>query len=295
MESRLLPFGLGAVLLGSIAAVPMGPLWNAGVATAGVPAIAAGVPSAAAPAVAQPARAPLPMVDSALSVLAGKVVRQSDPAALRMAFHAYYAYRAAHPEQVRNPYLYYVDYGLDSRTARGYVFDMDDLTVVDGPFTVAHGKGSSRGHYGVPVRFSNAPRSDASSLGLYLTLQSYAFTGHSGGRPYSSMGMRIQGLSGSFNGAAVARGVVVHGAPYVTPAAAGRSEGCPAMEVWRARRLIPMIANGGLVFLFSPVDADWMRQDPWANAELTDQLAGAMHPPAMDSAAAPAAARATGH
>jgi hypothetical protein len=294
MESRLLPFGLGAALLGSIGALPMGPLWNAGVARARVPAVAAAVAPASAPVVSPVARAPLSMVDSALSVLAGKVVRQSDPAALRMAFHAYYAYRAAHPEQVRKPYLYYVDYGLDSRTPRGYVFDMGRLTVVDGPFTVAHGKGSSRGHYGVPVRFSNAPRSDASSLGLYLTLQSYAFTGRSGGRPYSSTGMRMQGLSGSFNGAALARGVVVHGAPYVTPTGAGRSEGCPAMEVGRARRLIPMIANGGLVFLFSPVDAGWMRQDPWANAELTDQLARAMRPPATD-AAAQATAGPTGH
>ncbi len=285
MESRLLPFGLGAVLLATVAALPMRPLWNAGVPMPGVPvAEAATVPVAAHAAVV---REPRTMVDSALDVLAGKVARQSDPAALRMAFHAYFAYRSAHPEQVRNPYLYYVDYGLDSRTPRGYVFDMDDLSLVDGPFTVAHGKGSARGHYGVPVRFSDAPRSDASSLGLYLTLQSYAFTGHSGGRPYSSMGMRIQGLSGSFNGSALARGVVVHGAPYVTPTGAGRSEGCPAMEVWRARKLIPMIANGGLVFLFSPADAAWMRQDPWANAELTDQLAGAMHPPAPDTVVIP--------
>jgi hypothetical protein len=28
--------------------------------------------------------------------------------------------------------------------------------------------------------------------------------------------------------------------------------------------LIPKIANGGLVFLFSPNDAQWMNNDPWA-------------------------------
>ena len=38
------------------------------------------------------------------------------------------------------------------------------------------------------------------------------------------------------------------------------------MEQARARRLIPLIANGGLVFLFSPEDEIWLEQDPWANS-----------------------------
>ncbi len=301
MGSRLLPFGLGAVLFVTLPALPFGPLWNAGFAQAPAPSQSV-VVTAVAPDAVRTARAPLPMVDSALSVLASKVTRHSDPAALRMAFHAYYAYRAAHPEQVRNPYLYFVDYGLDSRIPRGYVFNMDDLTVVDGPFMVAHGRGSSNGHYGVPVRFSNGSGSAASSLGLYVTRQSYAFTGHSGGRPYSSMGLRLDGVSGRFNDLAYARGVVMHGAPYITPMGAGRSEGCPAVDLQRARRLIPMIANGGMVFLFSPADAAWMQQDPRVNAQLTDQLQAVMHPPvAGDTAAVPTPAPApatlapTGH
>jgi hypothetical protein len=56
--------------------------------------------------------------------------------------------------------------------------------------------------------------------------------------------------------------VVAHGAPYVTAAAAGRSEGCPAVEPERARRLLPRLAGGGLVFLFAP-DATWLAGDPW--------------------------------
>ena len=60
--------------------------------------------------------------------------------------------------------------------------------------------------------------------------------------------------------------MVAHGAPYVTPTRAGRSEGCPAMEQGRARELLPRIAQGGLVFLFSPLDKTWMRSDPWASA-----------------------------
>jgi hypothetical protein len=204
-------------------------------------------------------------VQKALDALAGDVRRQSDPSALRMAFQAYYNYKAAHPEKVKKPYLYYVDYGLGNTTPRGYVFDMDKLTVVDGPFTVAHGRGSATPSESKPSRFSNRQGSNATSLGLYLAQETYNFSGKTAGRRYTSVGLRLQGLSGKYNSAARARGVVAHGAPYVTATRAGRSEGCPAMEQGRARELLPRIARGGLVFLFSPLDKTWMRSDPWAS------------------------------
>jgi hypothetical protein len=119
----------------------------------------------------------------------------------------------------------------------------------------------------VPTRFSNAPRSRATSLGVYVTANTYAFSGHSNGRPYSSVGLRLEGQSKGFNDNALARGVVVHGAPYVTASKAGNSQGCPAMEPSRAARLLPMIANGSVVVLFAP-DGDWMARDQWASADL---------------------------
>lgn len=54
---------------------------------------------------------------------------------------------------------------------------------------------------------------------------------------------------------------------YVTRGKAGRSEGCPAIEPARAQRLLPKIGNGGMVFLFSPRDKQWLSRDPWANAD----------------------------
>lgn len=203
-------------------------------------------------------------VTDAVAVLGEQVAEKSDPRAIRMAFQAYYKYQAANPEKVRKPYLYFVDYGLDSSTPRGYVFDMKALTVVDGPFTVAHGRGSAVGRAGVPTRFSNRDGSNATSLGLYLAQETYAFRGKSGGRAYRSPGLRLKGVSGKYNSAARSRGVVVHGAPYVTATSAGRSEGCPAVEQDRARKLIPQIANGGMVFMFSPRDRTWMAEDQWA-------------------------------
>jgi hypothetical protein len=204
-------------------------------------------------------------VSNALDALSPHVTRQSDPAALQSALQAYYNYRAKHPEKVRKPYLYFVDFGLDARTPRGWVFDMDAMTVVEGPFTVAHGRGSAPTASGIPTRFSNVRGSNATSLGLYLAQETYGFSGRSGGRPYRSVGLRLAGVSGSHNSAARTRGIVVHGAPYVTPSFAGRSEGCPAMEQARAQRLLPRIANGGMVFHFSPRDRRWMEDDPWIN------------------------------
>ncbi|HEX2191260.1 MAG TPA: murein L,D-transpeptidase catalytic domain family protein [Longimicrobiaceae bacterium] len=251
----------GYGVLPSVAhAAPLaGPGGPGGVEPVSVAPRAMDVIAAAAPtsAVARAAR-----VESAVGTLAARVARLSHPDALRRAFRAYYNFRAAHPAEVRKPYLYFVDYGLDQFTPRGWVFDMDRMAVVDGPFTVAHGRGSDGGE-GVPTRFSNRQGSNATSLGLFLAQETYSFSGSAGGGSYRSIGLRLAGLSGLFNSKARDRGVVVHGAPYVTPQRAGRSEGCPAMEEDRARWLIPMIANGGVVFLFSPLDPNWMAGEPW--------------------------------
>lgn len=211
-------------------------------------------------------------VTSALAALAGAVRSLSHPRALEDAFRSYFAYRAAHPASGDKPYLYFVDYGLPSTEPRGYVFDMDARRVVEGPFTVAHGRGSSGARDGVPRRFSNGFGSATTSLGLYVAQELYAFRGRAGGRAYASTGLRLTGVSGAFNDRARARGVVAHGAPYVTAGGAGRSEGCPAMEPARAARLLPKLARGGLVFLFAP-DPRWMAGDPWLAAG--EDVAGA--------------------
>ena len=202
---------------------------------------------------------------AAVRAFAAAVRPLSHPKALESAFRSYFAYVAAHPDEVRKPLLYFVDYGLPSTEPRGYIFDMRALTILEGPFAVAHGRGSSRTQYGTPNRFSNAHGSAATSLGLYVAENTYEFHGHTGGRSYSSIGLRLKGVSGSFNDNALARGVVAHGAPYVTAGRAGRSEGCPAMEQERARHVLPELADGGMVFLFAP-DQAWMADDPWVVA-----------------------------
>jgi hypothetical protein len=203
--------------------------------------------------------------DAALEALASAVRTTSHPRALEDAFRSYFAYRTANPAKVRKPFLYFVDYGLPSTEPRGYVFDMEALSVVDGPFMVAHGRGSAPSSGGVPQRFSNVMGSAATSLGLYVAQELYDFRGKSAGQAYRSTGLRLMGVSRGFNDNARARGVVAHGAPYVTASRAGRSEGCPAVEQERAQTLLPKLANGGMVFLFAP-DQGWMANDPWIAA-----------------------------
>jgi len=201
----------------------------------------------------------------ALTAFASMVNVLSSPKALESAVRSYFAFKTAHPNEVKKPLLYFVDYGLPSTKPRGFVLDMNALKVVEGPFTVAHGRGSSTSQYGTPTRFSNAFGSAATSLGLYVTKALYAFTGHSGGGTYSSIGLRLMGVSHGFNDNAFARGVVAHGAPYVTANKAGRSQGCPAMEPSRAKELLPKLADGAMVYLFAP-DQGWMSRDPWLAA-----------------------------
>jgi hypothetical protein len=226
-----------------------GPVFKAATSIVAAPVDSAVATLAKATAVSNPLAS---KTAAALQALASAVRPLSHPKALETAFRSYFAYSTAHPDEVKKPILYFVDYGLPSTEPRGYVFDMSTLAVLEGPFTVAHGRGSSATQYGVPTRFSNAPGSAMTSLGLYVAQGLYQFVGHTGGQTYSSVGLRLQGVTPGYNDRALARGVVAHGAPYVSAAKAGRSEGCPAMEQQRARRVLPELANGGMVFLFAP-------------------------------------------
>ena len=252
-----------AVLFGSTRLIP-NPNVDGPAATTAI-AIMTGAAKDTASRAAVAAPAPKSKVVVALESFQNTAGRLSSSHALEDAFRSYFAYKAAHPQDVKKPLLYFVDYGLPSTVARGYVFDMNAMKVVDGPFMVAHGRGSSSSMYGVPTRFSNRSGSNATSLGLYVAQETYSFRGKTAGRSYNSVGLRLQGVSEGYNDNARARKVVAHGAPYVTPAKAGRSEGCPAMEQARARRLLPELANGGMVFLFAP-DESWMSKDPWVTA-----------------------------
>lgn len=117
------------------------------------------------------------------------------------------------------------DFALPSAQPRLFLADMATGKVTG--FLVAHGRGSDPSHSGWLSRFSNAPSSNCTSEGAYLTGERYEGAhGHS---------MRLVGLDAS-NSNALPRAIVVHQAAYVGPqivkacGVLGRSEGCFAVS-----------------------------------------------------------------
>lgn len=139
-----------------------------------------------------------------------------------------------------------IDYSKPSTAKRMWVFDLRDDRLLYAEH-VAHGQGTGENY---ARNFSNREGSHATSLGLFRTAETYH-----GGNGYS---LRMDGLDPGFNDQARARAIVMHGAPYVDPAAAqargrlGRSHGCPAVRSQVAREMIDSLKGGQFVFSYYP-------------------------------------------
>lgn len=154
-------------------------------------------------------------------------------------------------------YLTIVDLSQISRKKRFYIIDVKNHQLVWNTY-VAHGKNSGLDS---AAKFSNAPNSEASSLGFYVTKATY--TGKHG------KSLRIAGLENGFNDNAEARGVVVHGADYVNSARAnssymGRSQGCPALPQNEYAKVIDIIKDGSVMFIYS-TSQNYLQDSPVLN------------------------------
>jgi hypothetical protein len=142
-----------------------------------------------------------------------------------------------------------VDYTRPSVEPRLWIFDLAQKKVLFQEF-VAHGRGSGED---VATDFSNRPSSYKTSLGLFVTDETYE-----GGNGYS---LKLRGLSGSLNDRAFSRKIVMHGAPYVNPEKAkqygrlGRSLGCPAVRPQVARSIIDTLKEGQFFYAYGPGSA----------------------------------------
>jgi hypothetical protein len=112
---------------------------------------------------------------------------------------------------------------------------------------VAHGKnsGSEYAH-----SFSNNPSSHKSSLGFYITRDTY-YGDH-------GLSLKIHGLERGFNDKADHRNIVIHGSDYVGSdfmqfnRFIGRSFGCPAVPSDQKDEIIETIKNGSCLFIYHP-------------------------------------------
>lgn len=156
-----------------------------------------------------------------------------------------------------------IDYSLPSTEPRLWVIDRLERRVLR-RLLVAHGKGSGENY---ATRFSNREGSLQSSVGLFLTEESYV-----GRNGYS---MRLRGLEPGINDRARERTLVVHGAAYARAEFArrhgrlGRSWGCPAVAPEVARELIDELREGSLLFVYGP-DDEWLRTSSYLVARGPD-------------------------
>lgn len=172
-----------------------------------------------------------------------------DPKVWGLAIKAYN--NAVQRGYIRNQTLTVIDFTRPSSQKRLWVVDLQNKKVLMSTL-VAHGKHTG-GLYA--KYFSDQPGSQASSIGLYLTENTYQGS--------HGLSLRLRGLEPGFNDKAESRAIVIHPAWYATQDFArshgrlGLSWGCPAVSPQISTPLINQIKNGSAVFAYYP-DKKWL-------------------------------------
>lgn len=139
-----------------------------------------------------------------------------------------------------------IDFSRPSTEKRLFTIDLRALKVRFHTY-VAHGRNTGEN---MAKEFSNIPHSNQSSLGFYVTGETYV-----GSKGYS---LRLDGMEKSFNGNIRSRAVVVHGADYATESwirrygRLGRSQGCPALPPTISADVIDAIKGKTAIFTYYP-------------------------------------------
>lgn len=155
--------------------------------------------------------------------------------------------------KVKSDVLTVVDFSQPSTSKRMYILDMKAGKLLKQTH-VAHGRNTGML---MAKTFSNVAESFQSSLGFYITSETYS--GKHG------LSLRLDGVEKKINDNARARAIVVHGAEYANESFfkstgyLGRSYGCPAVPTKDANVVINTIKNGSVMFIYSP-DQKYLQQ-----------------------------------
>ncbi|MDI1322330.1 MAG: murein L,D-transpeptidase catalytic domain family protein [Algoriphagus sp.] len=156
-------------------------------------------------------------------------------------------------DDLKSPILTVIDFSLPSTEKRLWVIDPAKGLILHHS-VVAHGRNSGEL---LAKTFSNQPESFQSSLGFYKTAETYQ-----GKHGYS---LRLDGLEKGFNDQARNRAIVIHGADYAkeefakTTGRLGRSLGCPALPPELSEKVIDLIKDGSLLFIYGN-DQSYLQQ-----------------------------------
>jgi hypothetical protein len=164
-------------------------------------------------------------------------------------YKAYVGYKElGNRGKIRNNILSIIDFSRHSSKKRFWIIDMDSKKLLYYTYA-AHGRNSGNG-MGVASKFSNTPHSLQSSLGFYLTGETY-YGKH-------GLSLNLDGQEKGINDRARQRRVVIHGADYATAEFAkrygrlGRSYGCPAVPKHLHKPIINTIKDKSVLFIHHP-------------------------------------------
>jgi hypothetical protein len=154
-----------------------------------------------------------------------------------------------------------IDYSLSANLKRMWVIDIKQKKILFHEL-VAHGRNSGEE---IATKFSNNNESFQSSIGFFITGEIYE------GKHAESL--KLHGLEKRFNDKAFDRGIVIHGAEYVseefikTNQRLGRSLGCPAVSNSVNVTLINTIKDGTCLFAYYP-QKKYLKQSELLNVDI---------------------------
>jgi len=169
----------------------------------------------------------------------------------------------------RKNLLTIIDFTKPSTQKRFYTLDLNGLKVIYHTY-VSHGKNTGENE---ARSFSNIIHSNQSSLGFYLTAETYV-----GSKGYS---LKLDGLEEVYNGNMRTRAVVMHEADYVSEywikkyGRLGRSQGCPALPVGLSKKVIDTIKEHTLIFAYFKDDS-YLQRSAYLNIDQVIQNLSAL-------------------
>jgi L,D-transpeptidase catalytic domain len=137
-----------------------------------------------------------------------------------------------------------IDFSKPSTEKRFFTLDLKNFKVKFHTY-VSHGKNTGEN---LAKAFSNVLHSNQSSLGFYVTAETYV-----GSKGYS---LKLDGMEKGYNDKIRERAVVIHNAEYVSEewikkyGRLGRSQGCPALPVELGRKVIDVIKDHTAIFAY---------------------------------------------